>query len=168
MQESLLPISIPKDSPNYSAVEELKEALVHANTDEGKRIRNIALTGPYGSGKSSILYTLKTECEKANPESKESKLKFLPISLALLKGIPHYTYTSEDGSSNAISSLDEKSTENGDEELLNRRIEYSILQQLVFREKSSTVPDSVVLQLHFHESFLLTGLHVSIFIIEVV
>ena len=28
--------------------------------------------------------------------------------------------------------------------------------------------DAVVLQLHFHESFLLTGLHVSIFIINFV
>lgn len=167
MQESLLPISIPKNSPNYSAVEELKEALVHANTDEGKRIRNIALTGPYGSGKSSILYTLKTECEKANPESKESKLKFLPISLALLKGIPHYTYTSEDGSSNAISSLDEKSTENGDEELLNRRIEYSILQQLVFREKSSTVPDSRIKRIISPDRKLSNGFLVSLLLLAV-
>lgn len=165
MQESLLPTLISKDSPNYSAVEELKEALVHANTDEGKRIRNIALTGPYGSGKSSILYTLRSECEKANPESEESKLKFLPISLALLKGIPHSI--SEEESDNEHSSLDDNSPEKVNEELLNRRIEYSILQQLVFREKSSTVPGSRIKRINPPDRKMSIGFLVTVLLLAV-
>ncbi len=43
---------------------------------ENKNVQNIALTGPYGSGKSSILKTF---------ESKNQKLKFLNISLATFK-----------------------------------------------------------------------------------
>ena len=51
-----------------------KEALDHAFNDD--KIKNIAITGSYGSGKSSILYTY----EKDNP-----KLKFIYISFLHFK-----------------------------------------------------------------------------------
>lgn len=115
-QKSLTPQLISKDSPSYKTVEDLQYALA----DDA--IRNIAVTGPYGSGKSSVLATLVQEAPKGK--------KFLDISLATL---------------DADESLVEEQSEAPDEskhEVLNRKIEYSILQQLVYRETLETLPFS--------------------------
>lgn len=117
MQKSLLPTLLEKDAPSYKTVEVLSNVLTEA-IDEGK-IRNIALTGPYGSGKSSILRTL---------QSYNKGFHYLPISLATLQA------KEQSGEDNELS---DEEVEN-----LNRKIEYSILQQLIYREKSSTVPNS--------------------------
>jgi hypothetical protein len=79
-------------------------------------IKNIALTGPYGSGKSSILKTYITTCT-------DNDLHFLPISLA--------TFKEEES----------KDSEPQKEDLL-RQIELSILQQIFYREEDSSIPDS--------------------------
>lgn len=73
--QSLLPELIGKDSEAYPIVEDLKEALKTAF--ENRKIKNIALTGPYGSGKSSILDTLLTVLPKERA--------VLRISLATLR-----------------------------------------------------------------------------------
>ncbi|OAV75252.1 hypothetical protein Barb7_01138 [Bacteroidales bacterium Barb7] len=81
-----------------------------------KSIKNIALTGPYGSGKSSILQSF----QKVNADK---HLHFLNISLATFK--------------------EEKKPEDKTEgENLQRLIELSILQQLFYREKDRKLPDS--------------------------
>ena len=72
---TLLPAKLDKDDPAYSSVSELDRVLDYAVEEEG--IRNIALTGPFGSGKSSVLKTLMTDFS--------TKHKYLPISLATLK-----------------------------------------------------------------------------------
>ena len=54
--DTLLPKKLDKDEDSYKSVQELDEALSSA---EKERIKNIALTGPYGSGKSSVLITLR-------------------------------------------------------------------------------------------------------------
>ncbi len=77
------------------------------------RIRNIALTGPFGSGKSSIIKTF----EKNN----RGKYSFLNISLASFK---------EDSSSNS------------DDESQNRLVERSILQQIFYGEDANNLPYS--------------------------
>lgn len=79
-------------------------------------IKNIALTGPYGSGKSSILKTFQNKY-RGKP------FKYLNISLATFK--------------------EEKTTENSNQstELL-RLIEISILQQIFYHEKDHNTPDS--------------------------
>ena len=120
--KTLLPrILTKKDDPDsYKAVEELDEALRNAE-EEG--IRNIALTGPYGSGKSSVLNTLKQDFK--------DRRNYLSISLATLQSGSEDNDIGEDESKNS-----------DDKEALNRRIEYSILQQLIYREKASTVPNS--------------------------
>ena len=120
--KTLLPrILTKKDDPDsYKAVEELDEVLRNAE-EEG--IRNIALTGPYGSGKSSVLNTLKQDFK--------DRRNYLSISLATLQSGSEDNDTGEDESKNS-----------DDKEALNRRIEYSILQQLIYREKASTVPNS--------------------------
>jgi hypothetical protein len=80
------------------------------------KIKNIALTGPYGSGKSSILQTFQKQNTNKN-------FHFLNISLATFK--------------------EEKEIQNKTEgENLQRLIELSILQQLFYKEKDQKLPDS--------------------------
>lgn len=118
-QKALLPKLLTEEDASYNAVLDLQQAL--ANKD----ICNIALTGPFGSGKSSVLKTLMA-IEK---ENKNSKLNFLSISLATLDA----TKENENSSGN---------DRNEANEILNRRIEYSILQQLIYRESRETLPNS--------------------------
>lgn len=122
--QPLLPELINKDDDAYSVVEDLNEALNAAFKQ--KKIRNVALTGPYGSGKSSILETLITTL----PEER----KPLHISLATLR-VDDTTVESDNHS------LSPKEREEA-EEALNRKIEYSILQQLIYHEKAQSVPNS--------------------------
>lgn len=112
-QVSLTPALFNRDNENdkkqYSSVLNLARKI------EEEDILNIALTGPYGSGKSSILRTLKKDFPK---------YKYLSISLATLK-----------------SPLDKKKKKK-DIDTMNNRIEYSILQQLIYKEKQNTLYNS--------------------------
>lgn len=122
--QSLLPELISKGSDTYPIVEDLKNALEVAFREE--KIRNIALTGPYGSGKSSILDTLLTILPKER--------QTLRISLATLR----VDDTTADYEADTQSQRDKEEAE----EALNRKIEYSILQQLIYHETAHTVPSS--------------------------
>lgn len=123
--DTLLPKKLEKSDASYKSVIELNEALSSA---EKEHIRNIALTGPFGSGKSSVLITLREDFAK--------DYKFLPISLATLQA------NEEDNNiGNSDGESDEKEREKRIESL-NRKIEYSILQQLLYREKTKTVPNT--------------------------
>lgn len=129
MLQSLLPIKLSEGDPSHQTVEELAEVLTHALNDED--IRNVALTGPFGSGKSSIIQTLMEE---------HKEFHYLPISLATLQA---------DEEGNEPKNGCQTIPKNGDagnngnpEESLNRKIEYSILQQIIYREKAETVPNS--------------------------
>lgn len=122
--QPLLPELISKDDDAYPVVEDLNKALKVAF--EQKKIRNIALTGPYGSGKSSILETLITTLHKER--------KPLHISLATLR----VDDTAEKLEKSSPSSKEREEAE----EALNRKIEYSILQQLIYHEEARTVPNS--------------------------
>lgn len=131
-QKILTPQLLDEQSPSYETVKDL----IHALEVDG--ILNIAVTGPYGSGKSSVLKTLMSKADKKN--------KFLGISLATL-----------DADESFIQEADEKEipntvtpNEGGDDthkkeipvDVLNRKIEYSILQQLVYRETFDALPYS--------------------------
>ena len=118
-------------------------------------IKNIALTGPFGSGKSSVLLTLQQDFPQYN---------YLNISLATLDCIddkknetPNSTtpQNEEKANTNKPSVISEdkkpdspkkiKKEENRnqiDDESLNRRIEYSVLQQLIYKEKAEDIPQS--------------------------
>lgn len=121
---TLLPTKLDKHDPAYSSVLELYRVLDCAVE---KGIRNIALTGPFGSGKSSVLKTLMTDFS--------TKHEYLPISLATLKANDEAN-SGKSQDNNGDSSSDDVET------ALNRRIEYSILQQLVYREETANVPNS--------------------------
>jgi len=90
-----------------------------------KTIKNIAISGTYGSGKSSIIKTfIKRITESENYFKRKFKptYKFLNISLATFKD-------------------NEDIPQSNDKDLL-RLIELSILQQLFFHEKNHKTPDS--------------------------
>ena len=124
----LTPVRIKSDDAAYKSVEELSEVLEKAK-EYG--IKNVALTGPYGSGKSSILKTLREDFL-----NKSENLHSLFISLATLQ-----TNDESETESNDSESSDTELNEE-EEDKLNRRIEYSILQQLVYKEKIEDVPNS--------------------------
>ena len=119
-QESLQPQRINPEDKAYQGVRDIEERLRIGDAT------NIALTGPYGSGKSSILISLKADY----PE-----YKYLNISLATLEPLVE-----------KVDDVDEGHSDNGDGEIskenLDRLIEYSILQQLVYRESQDTLPNS--------------------------
>lgn len=112
-QVSLTPALLNRDSE--SDKKQYRSVLNLARKLEEKDILNIALTGPYGSGKSSILRSLMKDYRK---------YKYLSISLATLK-----------------SPLDDERDEI-DIDTMNNRIEYSILQQLIYKEKQETLYNS--------------------------
>lgn len=108
-----------------------------------KNITNIALTGPYGSGKSSVLRTYQKTYARGD-------IKFLNISLATFKEADDLT--------------DDSINQAPENELLTRQetqrlIELSILQQIFYHEKASATPDSRFKRINNHSRwyiFLLT------------
>ena len=121
-QVSLTPALLNRDSE--SDKKQYRSVLNLARKLEEKDILNIALTGPYGSGKSSILRSLKNDYPIYN---------YLSISLATLK-----------------SPLDDERDEI-DIDTMNNRIEYSILQQLIYKEKQETLYNSRLKRI-YHKS----------------
>ena len=92
-----------------------------------KQIKNIAISGPYGSGKSSILQTfIKREEHK---KWSFHKNHFLNISLATFE-VPKKS----NGQENSNHHTCDNDTQ--------RLIELSLLQQLFYRETNSKIPDS--------------------------
>lgn len=79
------------------------------------KIHNIAISGPYGSGKSSVIRTF------FSPRDQHSQYKHLTISLATFSG---------------------QTQDDNKPELQSRLIESSILEQLFYHEEDSHIPDS--------------------------
>lgn len=105
--------------------ESLNWALLNRN-----KIKNIAISGPYGSGKSSVLQTFKKR-------NKNKDFKFLNISLATFKEIKTDPPKPED------------------KDLL-RLIELSILQQFFYHEKDDKIPDSRFKKIKSHSKWFFT------------
>ena len=129
IQESLQPQCINEEEKAYQSVKDIAKRL------ELKDATNIALTGPYGSGKSSILLTLQKKYRQYN---------YLNISLATLR--PSEQKEEPNSDIDSDNNSDEVSKLN-----LDRLIEYSILQQLVYREKQETLPHSRLKRI-YHQS----------------
>lgn len=131
--ESLVPVIINKeDKQTYSAVEDIANAL------KEKDIKNIALTGSYGSGKSSVLKTLQEDYYK--------EYTYLNISLATLKDNKENNSEGDNSSTSKVGQGGEYSKRNEDnnsnDNEINRLIEYSILQQIIYKENIDSLPQS--------------------------
>lgn len=114
---SLSPIDNGDENGHYS------RALLWALQNRKKEdIKNIALTGSYGSGKSSILKTFQKNY-------KGNDLKFLNISLATFKD--EEPWVNEKGEEIKL-----------DKTELLQRIETSILEQIFYHEEDDKIPDS--------------------------
>lgn len=106
------PAIIKKNEPAYENVEELEQKI------KNKNILNIALSGPYGSGKSSVVATLVDKIRKESCFFRKNH-KFLIVTLA---------------------NLGEK--QNSSEEIAEEEIEKSILQQILYKEKATSLKNS--------------------------
>ena len=134
-QYDLAPVYIEREdkdgrpNPKYGPVEDIANKLGDEN------VRNIALTGPYGSGKSSVLRTLMRDYPKA---------KYLSISLATLEDDTLYKdlidKDKEVQQNKGTDKNDKKIPKEKDE--INHLIEYSILQQIIYKEKASKLRQS--------------------------
>lgn len=93
-------------------------------------IRNIAVTGPYGAGKSSVLLTW----EKAE----NNDFRVMTVSLADFE--MQRASTGENGTGD--DKFDSDNTDKKAAKAEEKTIEYSILQQLLYKEKKSALPYS--------------------------
>ena len=102
-------------------------ALLYALTE--KDIRNIAITGVYGSGKSSLIKSFEENC-KNDDKYKNKNFDFLNVSLASFVLEQNPNFHNEDTTS-------EKPKKNETQD-----IEKSLLQQIIFKVKSDALDDS--------------------------
>lgn len=144
-QKSLTPALLNESDASYRTVIELQNAINDSD------ILNIAVTGPYGSGKSSVLRTFQA---KADPGT-----KILDISLATLDADESLDslYAEEKKAKTETKYNNENKSLHEQQELLNRKIEYSILQQLVYRKSLEALPYSRMKKIrHYSKSTIKT------------
>lgn len=134
-QVSLTPAKLNRNNENDE--KQYRSVLNLAQKLQEKDVLNIALTGPYGSGKSSILRSLKQDFPQ---------YKYLSISLATLK-------SPLDNEKDAI-----------DIDTMNNRIEYSILQQLIYKEKQETLYNSRLKRIYHKSSEFQYALSIAIMV----
>ena len=134
-QVSLTPAKLNRNNENDE--KQYRSVLNLAQKLQEKDVLNMALTGPYGSGKSSILRSLKQDFPQ---------YKYLSISLATLK-------SPLDNDKDAI-----------DIDTMNNRIEYSILQQLIYKENQETLYNSRLKRIYHKSSGFQYALSIAIIV----
>lgn len=108
---------------------------------ENKKIRNIALTGPYGSGKSSIIETFLTEDEKI--VQKQGRLKsLLSRNKAIRESALKISMATFEQGDSAPDRKNKPISINEDE------VEQGILKQLFYKVEPSKIPQSRYRKLH--------------------
>lgn len=121
--EALTP-SILEGEKAQSYIEALNFACSRAD------IRNIAVTGPYGAGKSSVLLTWQ--------KAEDNDFRVMTVSLADFEMQQASPVEPGTGDGKGESDNAEKKAAKAEE----KTIEYSILQQLLYKEKKSVLPYS--------------------------
>lgn len=109
---------------------------------ENGDVHNIAITGTYGSGKSSVIETYIKENKSAKHVDTNGKgdLKWCRISLATIEALNDFDNNEGKG---AGKDKGAKESNDKDEALrYNKRIEYSLLQQLLYKEDHKVLPKS--------------------------
>lgn len=147
-------LTVPESTPlspciiepyvNNDGVEEENKAyipvslLIKAIDDE--RIHNIAVAGNYGVGKSSIINT----AEDVIMREKSNKHKFIKISLASLLTQENKdkknSKKNDDNTNNISKTVDNQVTD--------KQIEYSILQQILYHDCPQNTPKSRIRRIH--------------------
>ena len=134
---------------NDGVVEENKayipvSLLIKAIDDD--RIHNIAVAGNYGVGKSSIINT----AEDVILKEKDNKHKFIKISLASLLIQENKEKSNKEideaNIANEVDSNDKPKTV--DNNVTDKQIEYSILQQILYHECPQNTPKSRIRRIH--------------------
>lgn len=108
-------------------LDSLKETINQAG------ITNIAITGGYGSGKSTIIKTF----QNLNPQH-----EYLNISLASFNDIANDEEISNSKNEEGLKKSKEEVSNKSKKENLERLLEVSILQQIFYHVKPSEIPDS--------------------------
>ncbi len=121
---------------NAQKVETYLEAIEWA-LKNSKRIKNIAISGSYGSGKSSVIETF-------IERNKNKTYKFLKISLATFKEARNKEKGNHTNETN-------NQVFNDNNDIL-RLIELSVLQQLFYHEKDKNIPDSRFKKIKNHKT----------------
>ncbi|MCD8290005.1 MAG: hypothetical protein LUC91_00705, partial [Prevotella sp.] len=121
----LLPKKFENDATAYKPVKELADVLDQA---EKLHIRNVAVAGPFGSGKSSVLTTLMADFKSHT---------YLSISLATLQ-----VNDDEENKQTEKREGEHNHLNNERDKNINKQIEYSILQQIIYKENADTLPNS--------------------------
>lgn len=114
------PRMLGENDKSFTAVRYLEAAM------EKEEVRNVAVSGPYGSGKSSVL---RTYVERNQSGEYGRVRKILSISLATL------------GCQKQILEQNQGDPGSADDTFL-KSVEYSILQQLLYKEKNEVLPAS--------------------------
>ncbi|WP_210454448.1 pcar [Pantoea ananatis] len=119
-------------------------------------IRNIAVTGAYGAGKSSVLRTWK-ECP-------DNDLRIMTVSLAdfEMQSASRPKAEPADKQGNTSSADDKKAAAE------EKTIEYSILQQLLYKEKKSSLPYSRIERITDISSFQVASVAADLLLILIV
>ena len=150
----LSPCVIKSNEPPYHIVKELKKTILT------KDVYNIALSGPYGSGKSSILKTLLNDNKyieklsleislaalesKISSENIESNIKGLDSKEQSDNGKPKAELNNDNALKPAVTNNAKQLSAAQIEE-----IEYSILQQILYKENSDNLSKSKFRKIHF-------------------
>lgn len=155
-----------RDYYSLSPTDRAKECDAYCNALEwalansaDKDIKNIAIAGPYGSGKSSVIRTFQRRYKRLLPFGR--KYKFLNISLANFESPAHSLKKQdiEEGNKGTHKTVESKASDTAirgecgykegkdnhelsDNTKLQRLLELSIVQQLFYREKDSRIPES--------------------------
>ncbi|MBR3614168.1 MAG: hypothetical protein IKL55_03210 [Clostridia bacterium] len=133
--KNFVPLYPNYDSSNDIYVERLQEAL------KDDRILNIGLTGPYGSGKSSILLGLTNSFNK--------KVKWLTVSLAT------FGNKTKNNKNNSTKTEQNVTTDrNGDGKRDLKDLEIGILQQIIYKIKPSKIPLSKIVRIKEEREWL--------------
>ena len=134
-----------ENKPKYHVLTpktDLKESVYFEAIDfalKDKSVHNLAISGPYGAGKSSVIhsYIQKKKKENACVIAEERQIKDITITLGHLCSDNEEEKTSEESNTGGVNPRNRKK-----QKIDPNLVEYSILEQLFFHESGANLPES--------------------------